>query len=106
MSYRDGYNQNQQANSQPTSPAILERQRQWAQGIDRAWSEMQVENDWSKRWEIMCGSGTTYEMCVELDRMAERRWGEDWVNVRAIERKVALEALREVNAIMRGRVAV
>ena len=78
--------------------ADQERRRQWAEAVDRVWGEMQIEPDWAKRWEIMCGNRTTYTMCVELDSMAERRWGADWAHTRQVERAVALEAIRKVNA--------
>lgn len=78
--------------------ADQERQRQWAVTLDQVWSEMQVEPDWSKRWELMCGSRTTYEMCIELDGMAERRWGADWVHTRQVEREVSRQAMKQVNA--------
>jgi hypothetical protein len=99
MSYsRHGNNNQHQQPDQPMSPAEHERRRKWAQAIDLVWSEMQVEPDWSKRWELMCGSRTTYEMCAKLDQMAEHRWGDDWAHTRQVERAVALEAIRKVNA--------
>ncbi len=88
----------QQHGAPIVSAAEQQRQRQWAETIDRVWSEMQVEPDWAKRWELMCGNRTTYDMCVKLDEMAERRWGADWVHTRHVERAVALEAIRKVNA--------
>jgi len=101
MSYNRSDNNNRNHHQQPEqtiSPADQERRRKWAQTIDDVWSEMQDEPDWSKRWELMCGSSTTYEMCAKLDQMAEGRWGADWANTRQVERAVALEAIRKVNA--------
>lgn len=92
-----GYGGQQNGAPQVTA-AMQEQQRRWAQQMDLVWSEMQVEKDWSKRWEIMCGELTTYDMCVKLDEMAERRWGDDWVHTRKVERAVSREAMRKVNA--------
>ncbi len=100
MSYsRNGSNhQHQQQPEQTLSPAEHERRRKWAETLDRVWSEMQVEPDWAKRWELMCGSRTTYEMCAKLDQMAECRWGDDWAHTRQVEREVSRQAMRQVNA--------
>ena len=83
-----------------------ERRRKWAETVDQVWSEMQVEPDWSEKWRIMCSERTTYTMCVELDSMAERRWGEEWVRTRATERKIALDAIRKANRMINWGVAV
>jgi hypothetical protein len=93
--------QYQQEQPTPTaSPADYERRRKWAERIDLVWSEMQTEPDFSEKWRIMCSTQTTYEMCVRLDQMAEGRWGQDWITTRAVERKIALDAISKANRMV------
>jgi hypothetical protein len=95
------YQYQQQEQQAPTaSPADYERRRKWAERIDLVWSEMQTEPDFSEKWRIMCSTQTSYEMCVRLDQMAEGRWGQDWVTTRAVERKIALDAISKANRMV------
>jgi hypothetical protein len=99
--------QYQQQPEQPTtsSPADYERRRKWAERIDLVWSEMQTAEDFAEKWRIMCSAQTTYEMCVRLDQMAEGRWGKDWIDTRAVERKIALAEIAKANRMVNWGVA-